>query len=105
MFDKERKYANQGAFEALKQKVDSMEAERKTLYSIVDKLSDCIEETNRRFSGLVEQVEALENRVVSVELKTDPLDSRHEEIIMAIKDIHEILAHLQGEDFIEDETS
>lgn len=56
---------------ALSEKVDKLEAERKSLYSIIDKLTGCIEETNRRFDGLISQVEALENRITDIELKLE----------------------------------
>lgn len=63
---------------ALSEKVDKLEAERKSLYSIIDKLTGCIEETNRRFDGLISQVEALENRITDIELKLEKEDVNEE---------------------------
>lgn len=63
---------------ALSEKVDKFEAERKSLYSIIDKLTGCIEETNRRFDGLISQVEALENRITDIELKLEKEDVNEE---------------------------
>lgn len=68
MIFSERKNANSEGLRALSDKVNKLEAERKSLYSMIDKLADCIDETNRRFSGLIEQVEALENRITDLEL-------------------------------------
>ena len=62
---------------ALSEKVDKLEAERKSLYSIIDKLSDCIEETNRRFDGIISQIETLENRITDMELKYDNFISKN----------------------------
>lgn len=63
---------------ALSEKVDKFEAERKSLYSIIDKLTGCIEETNRRFDGLISQVETLENRITDIELKLEKEDVNEE---------------------------
>lgn len=63
---------------ALSEKVDKLEAERKSLYSIIDKLTGCIEETNRRFDGLTSQVEILENRITDIELKLEKEDVNEE---------------------------
>lgn len=63
---------------ALSEKVDKLEAERKSLYSIIDKLTGCIEETNRRFDGLIDQIEVLENRITDIELKLEKEDVNEE---------------------------
>ena len=75
IFGKQKKPDNEG-LRALNEKIDKFEAERKSLYSIIDKLSDCIEETNRRFDGLVGQVESFENRLTDIELKYDTQQSK-----------------------------
>ena len=75
IFGKQKKPDNEG-LRALTEKIDKFEAERKSLYSIIDKLSDCIEETNRRFDVLVEQVESFENRLTDIELKYDNQQSK-----------------------------
>lgn len=68
---------NSAGLRALSEKVDKLEAERKSLYSIIDKLSDCIEETNRRFDGIVSQIETLENRITDMEIKYDELSKNY----------------------------
>ncbi len=68
---------NSAGLRALSEKVDKLEAERKSLYSIIDKLSDCIEETNRRFDGIISQIETLENRITDMEIKYDNYISKN----------------------------
>ena len=68
---------NSAGLRALSEKVDKLEAERKSLYSIIDKLSDCIEETNRRFDGIISQIETLENRITYMEIKYDNYISKN----------------------------
>ena len=76
MFNKQSS-DNSAGLRALSEKVDKLEAERKSLYSIIDKLSDCIEETNRRFDGIISQIEALENRITDMEIKYDNYISKN----------------------------
>ena len=74
MFDNNKNVKDiQEGLRALSEKVDKYEAERKSLYSIIDKLTGCIEETNRRFNGLIEQIEAMENRITDCELYLDKI--------------------------------
>lgn len=70
MFEKKQNNNEEG-LRALEERLNKFEAERKTLYSIIDKLTGCIEETNRRFDGLISQVESLENRITDIELRYD----------------------------------
>lgn len=70
MFDKNNAELQEG-LRALSEKYDQVIAERKSLYSIIDKLTGCLEETNRRFDGLIKQVEAFENRMTDLELRVD----------------------------------
>ena len=77
MFGKQNNNNEEG-LRALEEQLNKFEAERKTLYSIIDKLTGCIEETNRRFEGLVSQVESLENRITDMELKYDTLEEEEE---------------------------
>ncbi len=70
IFGKQKKPDDEG-LRALTEKINKFEAERKSLYSIIDKLSDCLDETNRRFDVLVGQVESFENRLTDIELKYD----------------------------------
>lgn len=76
MFNKQSS-DNSAGLRALSEKVDKLEAERKSLYSIIDKLSDCIEETNRRFDGIISQIETLENRITDMEIKYDNYISKN----------------------------
>lgn len=76
MFNKQSS-DNSAGLRALSEKVDKLEAERKSLYSIIDKLSDCIEETNRRFDGIISQIETLENRMTDMEIKYDNYISKN----------------------------
>ena len=68
---------NSAGLRALSEKVDKLEAERKSLYSIIDKLSDCFEENNRRFDGIISQIETLENRMTDMEIKYDNYISKN----------------------------
>ena len=76
MFNKQSS-DNSAGLRALSEKVDKLEAERISLYSIIDKLSDCIEETNRRFDGIISQIETLENRITDMEIKYDNYISKN----------------------------
>ena len=71
MGSKERAEAQNEGLRALSDKINKVEAERKSMYNIIDKLSGCLEETNRRFSQIIEQIEALENRITDIEIKLD----------------------------------
>jgi len=79
MIFKKQSSDNSAGLRALSEKVDKLEAERKSLYSIIDKLSDCIEETNRRFDGIISQIETLENRITDMEIKYDNISKNLEE--------------------------
>ena len=70
MFGKKQNNNEEG-LRALIGKINILETERNSLYSIIDKLTGCIEETNRRFDGLTSQVESLENRITDIELRYD----------------------------------
>lgn len=77
ILNKKQSSDNSAGLRALSEKVDKLEAERKSLYSIIDKLSDCIEETNRRFDGIISQIETLENRITDMEIKYDNYISKN----------------------------
>lgn len=77
IWGKKQSSDNSAGLRALSEKVDKLEAERKSLYSIIDKLSDCIEETNRRFDGIISQIETLENRITDMEIKYDNYISKN----------------------------
>lgn len=77
ILNKKQSSDNSAGLRALSEKVDKLEAERKSLYSIIDKLSDCIEETNRRFDGIISQIETLENRMTDMEIKYDNYISKN----------------------------
>ena len=79
ILNKKQSSDNSAGLRALSEKVDKLEAERKSLYSIIDKLSDCIEETNRRFDGIISQIETLENRITDMEIKYDNISKNLEE--------------------------
>lgn len=76
MFNKQSS-DNSAGLRALSEKVNKIEAESKSLYFIIDKLSDCIEETNRRFDGIISQIETLENRITDMEIKYDNYISKN----------------------------
>ena len=77
ILNKKQSSDNSAGLRALSEKVDKLEAERKSLYSIIDKLSDCIEETNRRFDVIISQIETLENRITDMEIKYDNYISKN----------------------------
>lgn len=77
MFGRKQNNNDEG-LRALEEQLNKFEAERKTLYSIIDKLTGCIEETNRRFDGLISQIESLENRITDIELR---YDCQHQKIV------------------------
>lgn len=81
MFSRRTDAENEG-LRALETKYDQVIAERKSLYSIIDKLTGCLEETNRRFDLLREQVETFENRMTDLELMVDKINKKMEEKII-----------------------
>lgn len=70
----ERFYKLSERVEKLEIAFNKLQAERKSLYELIDRLEACIDATNTRTDGETSQIEAVEDRLLTLEAFKDRVE-------------------------------
>lgn len=73
--------------EKLEKELNKLQAERKSLYELIDRLEACIDATNTRTDGETSQIEAVEDRLLTLEAFKDRVEETLFEVNRATEEI------------------